>query len=333
MLASNALHARRPARELVAGKYLLAEELGAGGMGVVYRAHQLQPPRCVAIKFLHRVLARDPGIVARFRVEALAAARLEHPASVAVLDHGEDEDGTPYLVMEYVRGRTLRRVVADGPLPLERAISIAQQILGALACAHAHGIVHADVKTENVLVQEPERVKLVDFGLARVIFSLDEDDRDVRTEAHIAGTPEYMAPEVILGDAPSPASDIYAVGVILHELVTGATPFGGGKPMDIFQRHVLDPIVPPSVRFPHLTLPRELEEVLARALAKAPALRFRDATAFAEALDRCPMPGARAAHPPAPTDGSHAVGARCPTLRVRSLTGPPLQPARSASTR
>jgi serine/threonine-protein kinase len=319
-------------RVIVDGKYALDDELGAGGMGVVYRAQQLSPPRTVAIKFLHRVLARDPRTVARFRLEALAASRLDHPSSVAVLDHGEDADGTPYLVMEYVSGRTLRHVVDDGALPMGRAIAITQQILGALACAHAHGIVHSDVKTENVLVDESEggeRVKLVDFGLARVILALDDESSESRADAHIAGTPEYMAPEVILGARPSPASDIYAVGVILHEMVTGTTPFGGGRPLDIFARHVLDPVVPPSLRFPELAIPRPLEEALERALAKEPEHRFADAAAFAEALAHVEATSSRSPLP----EASRAVGARCPTLRARRLTAPSPQPARSAPTR
>lgn len=320
-------------RVVVAGKYVLDDELGAGGMGVVYRAQQLQPPRPVAIKFLHRVLARDPRTVERFRVEAVAASRLDHPHSVAVLDYGEDADGTPYLVMEYVSGRTLRHIVDDGALAMDRAITITQQILGALTCAHAHGIVHGDVKTENVLVQVNaagvEQVKLVDFGLARVILSFDDEDRESRTDALIAGTPEYMAPEVIVGGMPSPQSDIYAVGVILHEMLTGTTPFGGGKPMDIFARHVLDPIVPPSIRFPALDIPRELEDAVSRALAKEPSDRFPDAAAFADALGHVEATHSRAPRP----EASRAVGARCTTLRARPLTAPPLQPARSAPTR
>jgi serine/threonine-protein kinase len=317
-------------RPLVAGRYVIEDELGAGGMGVVYRAHVLETSRPVAIKFLHRVLARDPRTVARFRDEALTASRLDHPSSVAVLDHGEDLDGTPFLVMEYVSGPTLRRIVDDGPLDAVRAIAITQQILGALTCAHAHGIVHADVKTENVLVASEDRVKLVDFGLARAILSYEGEDGESRTDAQIAGTPEYMAPEVIVGGTPSPASDIYAVGVILYEMLTGTTPFGGGKPMDIFARHVLDPVVPPSLRFPQLGIPRAFEEVIERALAKEYEQRFPDAAAFAEALGQ--LEATHDVRAPLP-EASRAVGTRCTTLRARRLSVPSLQPARSASTR
>jgi serine/threonine-protein kinase len=270
---------------ILAGTYLLAEPLGSGGMGTVHRAEDLLLGRPVAIKFLHHLLARDPRVAARFQVEALAAARLDHPNTVAVLDHGETDDGIPFLVMEYVRGTTLRQLLVDGGLASDRVIPIVRQILGALGTAHAAGVVHADVKTENVLVEMPgEHIKLVDFGLARVGLAAVPSSRDARDEPFVAGTPEYMAPEIILGAPPSPSSDIYAAGILLHELLTGATPYGGGRAVDIFTRHVQDELVPPSVRFPDLDIPRALEVVLARALAKDADHRFHDAGAFADAL-------------------------------------------------
>jgi len=270
---------------IVAGTYLLAEPLGTGGMGTVFRAEDLLLSRPVAIKFLHHLLARDPRVAARFQVEALAAARLDHVNAVAVLDHGETDDGIPFLVMEYVRGRTLRQLMVDGGLESDRVIEIVRQVLAALGAAHAAGVVHADVKTENVLIEMPaELVKLVDFGLARVGLAAFEQIGDAREEPFIAGTPDYMAPEVILGGQPSPASDLYAVGIMLHELLTGATPFGGGRAVDIFTRHVHDELVPASVRFPDLDIPRSLDAVMARALAKDPVHRFYNAEAFADAL-------------------------------------------------
>lgn len=313
---------------VLAGKYVLGEQLGAGGMGVVFRAEQLALERPVAIKFLHHVLARDPQIAARFQVEALAAARLDHPNSVAVLDYGEAEDGTPFLVMEYVRGRTLRHIACEGPMTTERAITIALQILAALSEAHAAGIVHADVKTENVLLEtrhDGERVKLVDFGLARVGRALVDEPRPDDGEIVVAGTPEYMAPEVILGEPPGPGADIYAVGVILYELLTGVTPFGGGASQAIFARHVQDELVPPSVRFPERHIPRALETVLARALEKDPARRYQEAAAFAAALSAiepttAPPPRAR------PRPESHRSAAGNVTLTMRKPTEPPPGP-------
>lgn len=279
---------------IVAGTYLLAEPLGSGGMGTVHRAEDLLLARPVAIKFLHHVMARDPRIAARFQVEALAAARLDHPNAVAVLDHGETDDGIPFLVMEYVRGTTLRQLLVEGCVTTDRVIPIVRQILAALGAAHVAGVVHADVKTENVLVQMPdELVKLVDFGLARVgLAAVPGSSRDAREEPFVAGTPEYMAPEIILGAPPTPASDLYAVGILLYELLTGATPYGGGRAIDIFTRHVQDDLVPPSVRYPELDISRALDAVLARALAKDPHHRFHDAEAFASALatvEQCTM--------------------------------------------
>ena len=286
-------------------------------MGIVYRAEHVHLGRPVAIKFLHQVLARDPQIAARFQLEALAAAKLDHPNSVAVLDFGEAPDGTPFMVMEYVRGRTLRQLAAEGAMSPARVISIVRQVLSALEAAHAAGIVHADVKTENVLVEQRsdgERAKLVDFGLARIGRAVEDGPRDARGEPFVSGTPDYMAPEVILGESPGPASDIYAVGVMLYELLTGVTPFGGGRSIDIFTRHVQDDLVPPSVRFPEHDIPRLLEAVVARAMEKDPAKRFASAAAFAQALATVPL---KKAPPPARGVEAHHASGHTTTLTLR----------------
>lgn len=304
---------------VLAGKYVLREPLGAGGMGVVYRADQLILERPVAIKFLHPELDGDPVVSARFQTEARTAARLDHRNTVAVLDFGQDDDGHPYLVMEYVRGRTLRELVDDGAMAPERAIAICAQILAALGEAHRAGIVHADVKSENVLLEsrtDGDRVKLVDFGLACVSRSSARDE--IPDERWVAGTPEYMAPELIRGDRPTPASDLYAVGIVLYELLTGITPFGGGRSIEIFTRHVMDAPVPPSVRFPDLEVPRALEQVLARSLEKDPSRRYADAESFASELlalrvepSVMPVPRVRVR--------SSAPTAMSTTLRVRAV--------------
>lgn len=272
---------------LLGGKYLLGDCIGAGGMGRVYRAHQPELDRTVAIKILHRALADDPRIARHFRTEAIAAARFSHPNSVAVIDYGETDDGVPFLVMEYLEGRTLSQIIRDeAPLDVGRAVAIAIQILHALGDAHALGIVHADVKSDNVLVKETrdrgEQAKLVDFGLARIAY---EGGMDYGTDdAFISGTPEYMAPEIIRGAPPSALSDCYAVGAMLYELITGGTPFGGADFMEILRRHLEDVVVPPSLRSPELAIPRHVEQAILRALEKDPSRRFPSTDAFAAAL-------------------------------------------------
>ncbi len=273
---------------LLGGKYLLGDCIGAGGMGRVYRAHQPELDRIVAIKILHRALADDPHVARHFRTEAIAAARFSHPNSVAVIDYGETDEGVPFLVMEYLHGRTLSQIVRDeAPLDVRRAVTITAQILDALGDAHALGIVHADVKSDNVLVHHTrdrgEQAKLVDFGLARIAAAPDADGAH-GDNAFISGTPAYMAPEVIRGGAPSPLSDGYSVGAMLYELLTGATPFGGADFDEILRRHLEDLVVPPSLRCPELAIPRHVEEATLRALAKDPAQRFPSTAAFAAAL-------------------------------------------------
>ncbi len=283
-----------PVREpgtVVGGKYRLGELLGLGGMGVVHRAEHISLGRPVAVKFLHHLLASDAAAVARFRNEASATARLTHPNVVSVLDYREDDDGTPFLVMEYVDGRSLRAIVADGAVDVGRTLKIGVQILAALRAAHSARVVHGDVKSANVLVEQRrdgERVKLVDFGLARVGRPVDEIvDAD---DTAFAGTPGYLAPEVILGGAPTPASDLYSVGIVLYELLTGQNPFGDGQSVDILRRSLGDVPIPPTVRFPERAVPRALEDVIARALDKDPRRRHRDALSFATALAAVRVP-------------------------------------------
>lgn len=274
----------------VADKYVLLEQLGAGGVGVVHRAAQPALSRCVAVKLLHRALVGDPDAMRRFRAEALAASRFDHPNSVMVLDHGTAADGTPYIVMEYVRGESLRALLGrDRWLPLARVLGIARQLLAALGAAHRAGVVHGDVKIDNILIEPTrdggDRVKIVDFGLAELSRDSERAIAGARcAEGTVAGTPEYMAPEVIRGGPATPLADLYGVGIVIYELLTGKTPFAGGSSHDVMDRHVHDELVLPSLRRPDLGLSHELEAVIARALAKPPAARFRDAEAFIAAL-------------------------------------------------
>ena len=267
--------------DVLAGKYVLDEHIGEGGMGQVYRAYQPALAREVAIKVLRPELAANRAVARRFREEAVAASRVRHPRCVTMIDCGSLADGTPFIVMEYVRGRSLGRVIKDESIPLARALDLIQQILSALGAVHAAGIVHADVKSENFLVEHvdgADHVTLIDFGLAREI-----GDRGVEASV-VSGTPEYMAPEVIEGGPPQIASDLYGAGVILYELLVGHTPFAGGSAGTIMQRHLDDLVVPPSLRCDERELPMQLDAIVLRALEKKPVARFADAATMAAAL-------------------------------------------------
>ncbi len=258
-------------------QYEVGELVGAGGMGVVYRAVHPASGATVVVKFLREELLDEPAVRARFGAEVRAVQRLCHRNLVRYVDGGPD-----FLVMEPAPGVPLGLTIADtGAFALSRIASIGDQLLRGLAHAHARGIIHADVKSDNVLLDtDGDRVTLIDFGVARLL-----DEPLAVADPMLSGTPEYMAPEVILGATPGPAADIYAVGVILYELVTGTTPFAGGTSSEIMTRHVDDDVVPPSMRSPDREIPIALERVIMRALAKDPWLRFPSAIAFANALE------------------------------------------------
>ncbi|HWM87911.1 MAG TPA: protein kinase, partial [Kofleriaceae bacterium] len=270
---------------VMAGKFCLRRCVGTGASGTVYQADQLALGRTVAIKILRPELTRDPRFVSRFHDEALAASRLNHPNTVSIIDYGQTDDGLLYLVMEFLRGPTLTQVLHGEPLRSSRIADLVAQILAGLEEAHDAGVVHADLKADNVVVERRrgdwDLVKVVDFGIARLV------GRETRsTEKTICGTPEYMAPEVIQGEDPTYASDLYSVGVVLYELLTGSTPFAGGSSMDVLRRHLTEAPIPPSLRRPDLTIDPTLEECALRALSKQPGRRFLDATEFRSAITR-----------------------------------------------
>ena len=267
--------------------YLVGELLGRGGMGAVYAAEQPSLGRKVAVKVLHPELAADPAMVDRFRTEALAGSRVSHPNVAGVIDFGTTAEGTPFLVMEHVAGERLGCIVErEGAVPPRRAGALVCQILAALDAAHLAGVVHADVKSDNVLVARArdgrEVATLIDFGIARLADRpAPEDDAAERV---LSGTPEYLAPELIAGAPPSAASDLYAVGIVLYELLTGSTPFCGGTPPEVFQRHVDEAVIAPSLRLPDAEISAALDRVVLRAVAKDPAMRFASAAKFMAAL-------------------------------------------------
>lgn len=262
---------------VVDGRYKLVSRIGSGGMADVWCAEDLQLGRQVALKLLHRRFAEDPDFVERFRREASSAAGLQHPHVVSVYDRGE-WDGTYYIAMELLQGETLKElIVREAPLDADRAIGLTIQILRAARFAHKRGIVHRDLKPHNVIVDPEGRAKVTDFGIARAGAS------DMTETGSIMGTAQYLSPEQAQGHAVSGQSDLYAIGIILYEMLTGSVPFDGDTAVTIALKQVSEPPVPPSHLNP--AVPPALEAVVGRALEKEPAARFADADEFIAALE------------------------------------------------
>ena len=257
-------------------RYRVLNRLGSGGMADVYCAEDLQLGRNVAVKLLYRRFAEDSEFVERFRREASSAAGLQHPNIVGVFDRGE-WDGTYYIAMEYLKGHTLKQLVRDhGAMPPDLAVDITIQVLRAAKFAHKRGVVHRDIKPHNVILDEEGRAKVTDFGIARAGAS------DMTETGSIMGTAQYLSPEQAQGQPVSPRSDLYSIGVMLYELLTGQVPFDAESAVTIALKHVSEPPSPPSQLNP--AVPPALDAVVLRALEKDPALRFADADEFAAAL-------------------------------------------------
>jgi len=266
-----------PTDALIDGRYKVLARIGSGGMADVYCAEDQQLGRKVALKLLHHRFAEDAEFVERFRREASAAASLQHPNVVSVYDRGH-WDGTSYIAMEYLPGRSLKDVIRhEAPLDPVRAIDITVQILKAARFAHRHGIVHRDLKPHNVMVDDEDRVKVTDFGIARAGAS------DMTETGSIMGTAQYLSPEQAQGHAVSQSSDLYAVGVILFELLTGHVPFDAESAVSIALKHVSEAPPAPSMFDP--SVPPALEAIVLWALEKDPAQRPADADAFIHALE------------------------------------------------
>ncbi|OBJ45063.1 serine/threonine protein kinase [Mycolicibacterium mucogenicum] len=257
-------------------RYELGDILGFGGMSEVHLGRDLRLHRDVAVKVLRADLARDPSFYLRFRREAQNAAALNHPAIVAVYDTGEAETPNgplPYIVMEYVDGVTLRDIVhTEGPLPQQRAIEIIADACQALNFSHQHGIVHRDIKPANIMISKSNAVKVMDFGIARAI--ADSSNRMTQTAA-VIGTAQYLSPEQASGQNVDARSDVYSLGCVLYELVTGEPPFVGDSPVAVAYQHVREDPVPPSQR--HSGITPGLDAVILKALAKNPDNRYQSA--------------------------------------------------------
>ena len=270
---------------ILAGRYEVGDLIGTGGMADVYQGRDTRLSRPVAIKILRSDLARDPSFLTRFRREAQAAAGLNHPSIVSVYDTGEEliEGGVlPYIVMEQVEGRTIREVIRNGErLPVQRAIAVIRGILEALDYSHRHGIVHRDVKPANVMITTSGDVKVMDFGIAR---ALDDANATVTHAWTVVGTAQYLSPEQARGEIAYSRSDIYSVGCLLYELLTGRAPFSGDTPVAIAYQHVS--AAPISVEVLNLDLPDGLSQIIDGALAKDPIVRYQSAAEMLADLDR-----------------------------------------------
>lgn len=270
------------AQQTYGGRYAVQERVGSGGMAEVYRARDDLLGREVAIKVLHERFARDRSFVERFRREAQSAANLNHPNVVSLYDYGADDD-TYFIVMEYIDGRSLHDVIeGDGPLMPERAAEIASDVARALERAHSGGLVHRDIKPSNIMITDSGQTKVTDFGIAR---ALGRDGEQTMTQTGmVIGTASYLSPEQAQGNPVDARSDVYALGIVLYEMLTGRVPFSGETPLAIAYKHVRETPEPPSRV--NQDVPQPLDAIVMKALAKNPDNRYSSAREMHEDLQR-----------------------------------------------
>ncbi len=267
--------------EVLLDRYELQELVGSGGMSSVYRAHDRLLDRMVALKVLHEHYRADPEYVERFRREARSVAVLSHPNIVTVIDRGE-QDNAQFIVFEYVGGENLKRLIErERPLPVATALSLATQVARGLSFAHRNGLVHRDVKPQNVLLNGDGQAKVTDFGIARAI----DLPRGMTQTGTVLGTSDYIAPEQAQGQRVDEQTDVYSLGVVLYELLTGEVPFPGENFVAVAMRHINDP--PPSVRAVRPDVPPRVDAAVQRAMAKRPSDRFPTMADFGRELDAC----------------------------------------------
>lgn len=332
------------------GGYHIVSLISVGGMGRIYRAEQSVLGRTVAVKIVHPHLLADENAALRFLTEARAASQLNHPNSIAVYDFGRTDKGQPYLVMEFLRGRDLARVLAEeGLLEFPRIVNVLSQVLSALSEAHELGIVHRDLKPENVILEPLRRggdlVKVLDFGLAKLRTDA-RAPRNVTSPGIVCGTPDYMAPEQGRGDPIDGRSDLYAIGVMLFQLLTGRLPFDADSATQIVLMHLTVPVPDPRVVAPQRAIPESLVQVVFRAMQKEARRRYQDAVEFADDLRRAlelaeshPPSSQRSLHPrslrPSPTVTCSDCGLLVPAGRFciecgARLSTPSIPPIRAS---
>ncbi len=252
-------------------RYKLLSPIGQGGMAVVHKAQDLSLGRLVAVKILRENLTSDPEFLARFQQEARAAANLAHPSIVTVHDFGRD-GGRYYIVMEYIEGKDLKSLIKqDGPFPPERALDLSVQICAGVGYAHRAGLVHCDIKPQNILVTQDSRVKITDFGIARALANVHPGE----TTDVVWGSPQYYSPEQAAGEHPTPASDVYSIGVVMFEMLAGRLPFVAANQQQLALMHLREE--PPRLSLFNPQVPETLERIVHKVLAKEPSARYRTA--------------------------------------------------------
>ncbi|QSQ27034.1 serine/threonine protein kinase [Pyxidicoccus parkwayensis] len=314
----------------IAHKYRVEALIGEGGMGKVYRARQLALDKVVVLKVLRQTLLSDERTVARFQREAKAASRLNHANSISVLDFGQAEDGALFIAMEYVAGQDLHQILSrEWPLGEARVVRLVSQVLSALSDAHGAGVIHRDLKPENIMVEqrrnEGDFVKVLDFGIAKITDSTDDGPALTRA-GFVCGTPEYMSPEQARGATLDHRSDLYAVGVILYQLMTGLLPFESDSAVGFATKHLTEEPPPPSRRRPDARISQGMERLILRALSKSPDDRPANAEAFKAELQAVDKERRRAEAAPRRPQAS-SVLAPMP----RKSTGGPLGDGRDAT--
>jgi len=263
---------------LLNNRYLILEQLGKGGMAIVYRSRDTMLERSVAVKVMRESYSRDPAFLGRFRQEAKAAANLSHPNIVTVHDFGLDK-GQLFIVMEYVPGTDLKTLIKQrGRFTAEEAIPLLIQACAGIGYAHRAGLVHCDVKPQNILVTPDMRLKVTDFGIARALSTIHPEEQS----EIIWGSPQYFSPEQASGAAPSPASDVYSLGVIMYEMLTGSLPFHADTAVELAQLHIEAEPVPIVEMLPDI--PPVLEQILTKVLSKEPSQRYRTADQLGRVL-------------------------------------------------
>lgn len=300
------------------GRYRLVAQQGSGGMAVIYKAIDQALGRTVAVKILRPSLTNDPAFLARFRNEARSVANLAHPNIVTVHDVGSDGP-THYIVMEFIEGQDLKRIIkGDGGIVIERALQLGIQICAGIGFAHRAGLVHADVKPQNILVTRDDVVKVTDFGIAQALSDVHPGER----QSVVWGSPHYFAPEQAKGEKPSPAADVYSIGIVMFEMLTGRLPYAGANQQELALAHIRDRI--PMVTEFNPNVPENLAKIVYKTMSKDPVQRYRMADQLGHILisyrDRGrEQPQQVSAPPPQPQS--------IPTIQVRPPQQPMIPPA------